>query len=112
MKLQLEDHIENIKNEKISIADLQKAKESKKQMKRMQIEKMKQKRKKIRDLIEDDFYEDDEELEKRQEMKELYKQIKASENEIEEMDLAEEESEAVQVENTLNTSKTFYKENT
>ena len=108
----LEDHIENIKNEKISIVDLQQAKEAKKQMKRMQVEKMKQKRKKIRDLIEDDFYEDDEELEKRQEMKELYKQIKNMEREIEEMDLEEEASEAVQVENHYNTSRISCKENT
>ena len=103
----LEDHIENIKNEKISIVDLQQAKEAKKQMKRMQVEKMKQKRKKIRDLIEDDFYEDDEELEKRQEMKELYKQIKNMEREIEEMDLEEEASEAVQVEKSLQYIKNF-----
>ena len=73
----------------------------------MQVEKMKQKRKKIRDLIEEDFYEEDEESEKRQEMKELYKQIKILENEIIEMDLEEEASETVLVEKSLTYIKNF-----
>ena len=107
LELQLEDYIEQIKNQEISNEDLKKVKESRKQTKIMQVDKMKKKRKKIRDLIEDDFYEDDEEMEKMQEMKDMHLQIRALEKEIEEMDKQEEESEAVQVEKILKNIKDF-----
>ena len=108
VELSLEKYIEQIRNLEVSKEDLQKTKDAKKQTKLMQVDKLKKRRKKIRTLIEEEFYEDaEEESEKRQEVKDLYKTIKELEEEIDEMDRQEEESETVQVDRILRNIKNF-----
>lgn len=107
-KLQIENYIEEIKKIQISGNKTGKTLETQKNIKLQQIEQMKKKRKKINDLIEDSHYDEDEEIEKRREAKQLQNRIKELEIEIQELEEKEGESEIEHVEKVLININKFF----
>lgn len=104
----IEEYIDLIKKMQISGSGMEKTKEAQKNAKMQQMQQMKKKRKKIQGLIEEDFYEGDEELEKVREVKQLQNKIKEIESEIEELEEKEGESEIQYVERVLENIKKFF----
>lgn len=107
IKLDIEKYINLVQDNVISNEGLQKSKDAQKNAKMLQIQNLKKKRKKIQQLIEDDFYDAEEEIEKMQELKMMKKDMAALEKEIEQMNIIEEESETKQLERVLNNIKRF-----
>lgn len=105
---ELENYIELIEQAEISDEQLKIKKEAKKTAMQKQIQQIKKKASKIQNLIEDDFYEDeDEEAEKRKEVKNLKNQIKQLENEIKKAEQEENENESIHLKRILNNMKKF-----
>jgi site-specific DNA recombinase len=104
----LEQYVHLINTQELSDVEKQKKKDEKKKIMMLQIDKLKKKRKRILQLIEDgDFYDEDEEVEKVKETKLMQNQIKDMERDLDEMNQMEQESETVQVERVLDKIKKF-----
>lgn len=104
----LENYVHLINTKEISDDDKQKKKDEKKKITILQIDKLKKKRKKILQWIEEgDMYDDDEELEKIKETKEMQVQIKNLETVLLELEHQEQESETVQIEKVLSNIRRF-----
>ena len=107
-KSQIENYIEEIKKIQTSGNKTGKRLETQKNIKLQQVEQMKKKRKKISDLIEDSYYDAEEEREKMREAKQLQNRIKELENEIQELEEKEGESEIEHVEKVLININKFF----
>ena len=103
--LKLEKYVDLIESANISKEALEKKKAAAKAAKEKQIEQFKKKANKINSLIEEEYYDEEDEPKKKAEVKQLKSFIKQLENEIKEADAEEAKDEANQAKKILNKMK-------